>query len=1022
MKREMKAEELKTDIPDWENPEVFNVGQEEAHALLIPFSEIAFKTNRPRNQESDYYKSLNGNWKFNYVEKPSDRPKDFYKSDYDVSAWSTIPVPGNIEFNGFGYPIYVNKEYPFPKNPPHIPHDFNPVGSYKHEFQISKDWEGREVFLHFAGVNSAAYYWVNGIKLGYSQDSKSPVEFRITDYLIKGTNTIAVEVYRWCDGSYLEGQDFWRVSGIERDVFLWSSDKLCLRDYTVEANLDDGYSYGVFNLQLDFKAYQNVSGALVKVELWDFERCVFSAEEIVSQESSQDQQITFSQTIPSVNQWSAESPNLYQLVISVKNGDSTQKYGTSVGFRSIEIKEGTLLINGEYVSLKGVNRHEHDDKLGHVPTEEAMIADISLMKQFNINAARMSHYPHDPRWYELCDQYGLYLVDEANIESHGLGVRFQEDMPYHEEKHISHLPEWRGAHLDRIRKMVERDKNHPSVIIWSLGNEAGNGQNFHEGYEWLKEKDSTRPVQYEQAGEDGDTDIVCPMYPKIPEIAEYAQKNQTRPLIMCEYAHAMGNSVGNLQDYWDVINDYKHLQGGFIWDWMDQGILTKTLDGTEYWGYGGDFEPEGVYHDRNFCINGLIFPDRTPHPALYEVKKVYQPISFKWDQSYNKLMVFNQYNFKSLDDFNLYWTIEVDGEQVVQSVLNLKGTAPGDFKEYILDIPSESKGNRKFLNVSVRSTTSTNMIPANHEIAIDQFELPIDNSAISEIERLEVTKESGENKIYLNRNSLRIEIDKVFGLISSISNKGQELLFGPIKPNFWRPPTDNDFGNDMPQRLQFWRHAAQKLMLLSISEKEADGEHIITSQHAIEGYDFRIKFQYHLTDSGIINIDVELNAAESLPNIPRIGLEMKLVKSLNQIEWFGRGPFENYWDRKSAALIGKYKSTIDEQFVPYISPQENGAKQDVDWLILQDEKNHGIKINSSKPFSFSALQYSLDKLSPQLPGTLHPHNLIPDNCVNLCLDYLHMGVGGDDSWGAPVHAKYSIPSSKYSFRFQITID
>ncbi len=605
---------------DWENPAVLERNRESAHSTYIPFDNVDSALENDRNF-SPYFISLNGTWKFNWVRKPVDRPLNFYKENYNVSRWDEIAVPGNWELLGYGIPIYTDSAYPFPPDPPNIPSDYNPVGSYRRDFDIPENWDGRKVFLHFGGVKSAMYVWINGVKIGFSQGSKTPAEFDITAYIRSGNNTLAVEVYRWSDGAYLEDQDYWKISGIERDVFLFSTPLTYIRDFFILGGLDDNYVDGDLEIRIEVTDSGNelsTGNYSIGFQLFDPDGNIVFSEtpsEPLNFGPDNSAETVFKRNFNNPSKWTAETPNLYTVVLLLKdkNDNVIETVSCRTGFRIVEIKNGLLQVNGVPVTLKGVNRHEHEPLTGRVVSEEYMLKDIRLMKEFNINAVRTSHYPNVPRWYELCDEYGIYVVDEANIESHGmLDIN---------EKGLGDDPAWKKAHLDRIERMVERDKNHPSVITWSLGNEAGDGKNFVAAYEWIKNRDPSRPVQYEQADLRQHTDIFAPMYARIHILKDYASQKRERPLILCEYAHAMGNSVGNLQDYWDVIYSSPQLQGGFIWDWVDQGILRKTENGEEYFAYGGDLEPPGINNSDNFCINGLVFPDRELHPGIWEVKK-----------------------------------------------------------------------------------------------------------------------------------------------------------------------------------------------------------------------------------------------------------------------------------------------------------------------------------------------------------------------------------------------------------------
>lgn len=1014
---------------DWENPEVFNINQEQPHANFIAYNSLESLISGNK-ESSPFYQSLNGDWKFHWVRKPEDRPKEFFQDDYDDSKWDDISVPSNIELQGYGEPIYVNKQYPFPRNPPYIPHDNNPVGSYKKEFLIPQSWEGTNVFIHFAGVNSAAYYWINGRELGYSQDSKTPVEFDITPYLRKGINTISVEVYRWCDGSYLEGQDYWRLSGIERDVYIQSRSKVFIRDFFVRGGLDNQFEQGNLEAEVHlslFKGAELFKHHHLEVLLIDFKdnhRILFKKNIDCHSQSK----IVINELVNTPKKWSAELPYLYQFVILLKDEKERvlELVGSKVGFRRVEIRNGLLEVNGKSILIKGVNRHEHDEYTGHVISEESMVEDITLMKQFNINAVRLSHYPNSPRWYELCDEYGMYLVDEANIESHGMGVRFQDDIPYDEATHLSNLPNWRAAHLERVVKMVERDKNYTSIIIWSLGNEAGNGQNFFHAYEWVKDRDPSRPIHYEQAGEEDNTDIVGPMYATIDQIESYAKNNPDRPLIMCEYAHAMGNSVGNLQDYWHIIEKYDHLQGGFVWDWVDQG-LHATKDGEKYWAYGGDFEPEHVPHDHNFCINGLVFPDRHPHPALWEVKKVYQFLKIDFDQEKNYLIeLYNNYNFIDAKVFKVLWNVEGDGEEISTGEFFVPSLMPTQKIENHLPIDEFEiiHSTDYYLNVQVQLKENWWPLTEGHVVASEQFELNLEAKSTvpyqDEHSKIEITEDSDTFSVAGKDFSI------VFNRGDLVSYKSQnhELLSQPLKPNFWRAPTDNDFGNNMTERLSYWRKASKHAKISKYSYK------------IISDYQAQIVSKWHLDPSGnnvfimthiingngdiAINCKLELRDMD-LPELPRLGLYLGVEKGTDHLEWLGRGPFENYWDRKVAAFFGKYSGKVKDQYVPYISPQENGNKTDVKWLTLLNVHGCGIKFQSTEKMSFSSLFYSPEDLTQEEQGTMHTYDLIERDFISLCLDHLQMGVGGDDSWGAMTHAEYTIPAKDYSFDINLSL-
>ena len=647
-------------VNDWENPQLVSRNTESAHCTLIPFPDSSGALHlRPEN--SPYYLSLNGLWKFNWVPRPADRPSDFYKEDFNISRWPETPVPSDWQMQGYDYPIYVNIRYPFPVDCPRIGGDFNPVGSYRRDFELPPTWKGRQVFLHFGGVNSFFYLWLNGEYVGLSKDSKTPAEFNVTRLLRPGRNILAVQVFRWCDGSYLEDQDFFRLSGIERDVFLFSTPGQHIRDFFVHAGLDDTYQNGTLNITAQVKNYLAGKSGKLRLEISLFDDAghpalpngAFSV--LPSLAGHQEKTVVFEQRLNAPRHWTAETPDLYTLLLTLRDAKDlvVESVTCQVGFRRVEVREGLLRVNGVPIRIKGVNRHEHDPLRGHVVSEESMLQDIRLMKAANINAVRTCHYPNDPRWYELCDRYGLYLIDEADIESHGMG--------YESEKTLAAKPEWLAAHMDRTVRMVERDKNHPSVIIWSLGNEAGNGQNFEATYRWIKGRDPSRPVQYERAELNANTDIFCPMYPCLDELKRYTDQRQPRPLIMCEYAHAMGNSTGNFADYWELIESRDQLQGGLIWDWVDQGFLKKNEKGESFWAYGGDYGPPDVPSDFNFCCNGLVQPDRTPHPGYFEVQKIYANIQARAvDLNAGKIEIENKFDFIDLSRVVLDWEVWSD--------------------------------------------------------------------------------------------------------------------------------------------------------------------------------------------------------------------------------------------------------------------------------------------------------------------------------------------------------------------------
>jgi beta-galactosidase len=1023
---------------DWENPGMLSQNKEAPHATMISYpDEMSALTDGM--VRSPNVLLLDGLWKFNYTDTPDKRPYWFFKDDYDTRDWDEIEVPSNWQMKGYDIPIYVNIGYAFEMNPPYIKHDWNPVGSYKRTFKVPDGWDGREIFLHFGAVSSAFYVWINEQLAGYSQDSKTPAEFNITKYLKKGKNTISVEVYRWSDGSYLEDQDFFRLSGIQRSVFLHARPATYIADFFALGDLTDNYTDGLLKLNVLLSNTGNPKDLVLETSLFDDSQKIFSETrdvKISEKSASED----FTKQFPDIKKWSSETPNLYTLVISLKEKDGKylESVSAKVGFRKVEIINSQLLVNGVPVYLKGTNLHEHNDVTGHVIDEATLLKDIRVMKSNNINAVRTSHYPQQELWYDLCDKYGLYLIDEANIESHGIG--------YDKDVTIADKPEWAAAHLDRMKNMVERDKNHPSVIIWSLGNEAGDGHNFLNNYKWTKARDNSRPVQYERAEKSTNTterhtDIICPMYARIPYLEEYARdpKND-RPLILCEYAHSMGNSTGNLQDYWDVIEKYPKLQGGFIWDWVDQGILVTDPSGEKYWAYGGDFGPEGIKSDGNFCINGLTWPDRTGKPALNEVKKVYQYVGFEPVKlADGKVMIKNKYFFTNLSDFVIDWDVAADGVAVKSGKLTFKSLKPG--QDTIVTIPvtdiAAAPGTEYFLNFTVSRSDEWNYVPEDHVYATAQFRLPFEGKPVlAKLDDLAVIQASTEgNKYKVSSSDFEIIFDLEKGRMESYSFKGRKLINRGPEPDFWRPPTDNDYGYDMDQKLGVWKKAGEKAVIKKVNLGQPEmGKVVLTFEYDIPGAGGEkiggYVSTYTIYSTGDIIIKNQFSKiSDAIPEIPRMGMQMQLPDEFMNLKWFGRGPHENYSDRKTSADVGLYESTVDDQYVPYIRPQENGYKTDTRWLMLTDENGTGLLVTGNPVFCFEALKNIHDDF--ESPGKLsqyradaktanrHTIDVKPRELVNLNVDLAQMGVGGDDSWGAQIHPQYRLLEKRYEYSFRI---
>jgi beta-galactosidase len=1006
---------------EWENEKVVSVNMEPAHVnfMAFPTYELAVKNDFA---QSPWYKSLNGTWKFHHTDVPGQRPKDFFRTDLNDKAWKPIPVPGNWELNGFGLPIYTNIIYPFPANPPFIDHGFAPVGTYRMEFTIPGNWQERDIILHFGSVTGAMYVYVNGNPVGISKASKLPAEFNITKHLHQGENVLALQVFRWHDGSYLEDQDFWRLTGIERDVYLYARNKVSIKDFELIADLDKTYKNGLFTAKIQINN-PDVAGLSATVDVLDKDGKVVRS---LSQKFAKGQnEVTVNTTLNNVLAWSAETPHLYNVIVSLKDNKGTLIEATSlkIGFRKVEIRNAQLLVNGKKIMVHGVNRHEHDALLGHVPTKELMLKDIQLMKQYNINAVRTSHYPNDPYWYQLCDEYGLYVVDEANIEVHGMGVRPGLGDT---SNHPSYLPSWKPAFMDRIQRMVERDKNHPSVIIWSLGNESGNGQVFYDAYHWIKLRDKTRPVLSEQALEDANTDIVSPMYPSIAYMKSYAaDKTKTRPFIMCEFAHAMGNSSGNFQEYFDIIRSSPHMQGGFIWDWVDQGLKATDANGKVYWAYGGDLGAGHLQNDENFCANGLVAPDRSPHPGFFEVKKVYQNIVFKdRDWKTGKITVGNTFNFISLDNYAFTWEVLKNGQSLQKGSFRVT-VAPESETDVDLNLPSMNEDAEYVLNLFAHTNKELPLIPAGHEVAREQF----GGNTTQYFAKPKTT--TGELAVQRTGNILSFSSGEVAGRFHANNGqwlaytyKGEPLLHGFPEPYFWRAPTDNDFGSNMPEKLGMWRsaHVNRKLLSVNVGEKTSAGLPL-TVNYELTDIKAAYTIQYLIMNNGAVQVEAIYDAGNnSLPEMPRFGMRMQLPEASNHIRYYGRGPWENYADRKTASFLGEYHQKTKEMFVAnYLRPQENGYRTDVRWASFTNDGGRGVKITGLQPICFSALPYTAEDLDPGVTKkNRHPSDLNERRFTSLHIDLLQRGVGGDNSWGALPHEPYLLKKGSYRYGFVIS--
>ncbi len=1011
---------------EWENPSVIDRNKEEGRASFVFYDdETAAIKNTLEN--SKFYKSLNGKWKFSIVKNPKDRPLDFYETNLDDSNWKSIEVPSNWELQGYDIPIYTNIIYPFPKNPPYIDGDYNPVGSYRKTFTISKDWKEKEVFLNFGSISGYARIFVNGKEVGMTKASKTAAEFNITKFIKTGENLLAVQVFRWHDGSYLEDQDFWRLSGLERDVYLQAMPKTTIWDYFVKAGLDDEYEDGIFSIDIDLRRFEGHSSKKQKIsiKLLDNNRdLVYSEEKKIGASTNK---VSFSKEINNVLKWSAEYPNLYTYVLTLSNKKETQIISKKIGFRSVEIKDAQLMVNGEPLMVNGVNLHEHHGEKGHTPDRKTMLEDIRLMKQNNINAIRMSHYPHDPYLYNLCDEYGIYVVDEANIETHAMGAEWQGRLD--KSKHPAYLPEWAPAHMDRIKRMLEQDKNNTSIIIWSMGNECGNGPVFYDAYKWLKETDETRFVQFEQAGENPNTDIVSPMYPGINSMKKYANGTDNRPYIMCEYSHAMGNSNGNFQEYFDVISTNKKMQGGFIWDWVDQGLKTETSNGRMFWAYGGDLGGANLQHDQNFCANGLVTANRIAHPALEEVKKVYQDIVFKLIDE-NKIRITNKFDFTNLDAYKFKWVLKANGEIIREEVFEVS-VEPNETKEISVSLPKLTSNIEYFLDVYAYTKSSTDLVPENFEIAREEFK--IGNNSYFDNVGNDVT---GNLKYAIEDKKLTFSSDAVTGVFDLQIGKlikynfinaddSQPILSYP-EPYFWRAPTDNDYGNNMQEKSKVWRFAHKSIEVknITVGKKTKDGL-LIKVEYILADIDVSYEVDYLIQNDGSIKITASIDFSDKdLPEMPRFGMRLELDGSYDGLSYYGRGPWENYSDRNTSSFVGVYQDKVANQFTwTYIRPQEAGYKTDTRWLSLKNKNGKGLQIEGKQPICFSALNMATETLDGgENKAQKHPTDIVVEkDKIYLHLDFKQRGVGGDNSWGALPHKPYRLTNKQYVYTYILNL-
>jgi beta-galactosidase len=1045
---------------DWENPLVTGRHKLPGHAPLgaYPDAETAKSCDR---LTSSHVQSLNGDWQFWLAPSPDQSPDGFCGQDFDASAWPVIPVPGNWQMpaqwpalNFPDYPIYLNVHYPFDPEPPFVP-AANPTGCYRRTFVLDEQGLGRKVFMVFESVDSAFYLWINGQEVGYSQGSRLPAEFDITPYVHAGENLVAVKVLRYCDGTYLEDQDMWRMSGIQRDVIVYTKPEVALVDFTVRAGLDDSYVNGTLEVDAYIPRVKELSAYAVEAMVYDAQGApvldeplrasVADKTSFRANPSSQTARARLSTSVPGPELWTAETPYLYTLVLTLlsPDGSALDFESCRFGFRRIELKDGLLSLNGRRLVLRGVNRHEHHPVRGRALTEEDMMQEIKLIKQLNFNAVRTSHYPADSRWYDLCDAYGLYIIDETNLETHGV------------EGELSQNPLWAHAYLDRLVRLVLRDKNHPCVVMWSLGNESGVGPHHAAMAAWARAYDPTRLIHYE-SGRPGPevSDVYSCMYPDLEGLKRVlADPGEKRPIVMCEYAYAKGNSTGNFFKFWDMVEAYPRFQGGFVWDWHDKAILHTTPDGVPFYAYGGDFGGGFDYtrtnEDPQMCCNGIVGPDLVPHPGAWEVKKVQAPVRISLISAGHaaakhetpmldereraltkRFLVTNAYHSLDLGHLRLEWDVLEEGQIIKSGAMALPDIGPGETEIVTVPFempPSPLPGAEYHLNVTFRQTAAMRWAPADHEIAREQFWLGV---AVPSERRVQAGGMPGLSVAQngtafdVRGDDFEISFDRQSGLLTRYTARGRELLVAGPSENYYRAPTDIDLlmGN-RGANVHKWRRAGLDRLVRHVMEFEVIQVRKDLVQVRVEtelragGKDEGIHsvVTYRIHGNGEVGVDNAVTINPALPFLPRIGMELRIPGDYEHLTWYGRGPHEAYVDRKRAALVGLYRSTVTEQFTPYVYPSESGGKEDVRWLALTDETGNGLLVAATVPLHFDALHYTIQDLA----AAGHPYALTPVEDVILHLDAQHMGVGGDDGWAAPVHSEFLIQPGHYHFGFRL---
>jgi beta-galactosidase len=1048
---------------DWENPQVNQINKLPARATFYTFENSKQAIEGVREQ-SNFYKSLNGNWQFKYVAKPADASKDFQKVDFNSSSWDKIDVPSNWEMRGYGTPIYTNSIYPFYNDFPNINHHDNPVGHYIRTFTVDESWNNRDIILHFGGVSSAYYVWVNGEFVGYSEDTRLPSEFDITKLVKNGENKIAVKVYRWADGSYLEAQDHWRMSGIEREVYVQSIPKVSIADFTVRTDLDDDYKDATLKIRpkikinLPKKNTANLgqfgdTNLKSVVDNWTLSTTLIDANgntvgtktttpfsKIIGESYPQRGNVAFGlieTKVSNPKKWSADEPNLYTLILEVidNQGKSIQYTSTKVGFRELKIDDrGRFLVNGNPVKMIGVNRHDHHQINGKTLTRADIEEDVKLLKQFNFNAVRTSHYPNDPFFYDLCDKYGLYVMDEANLESHG--VRGE----------LSNVPEWGSAYLERAIRMVERDKNHPSVVMWSLGNESGMGPNHAAMAGWIKEYDPTRYIHYEGAQGDATdkrykpnyfvnekgnptdpkwVDMLSRMYNTPSELKSLIDDTNfdKRPVILCEYAHSMGNSTGNMKEYWDIIHSNDRALGGYIWDWIDQGILTKDKNGKEFLAYGGDFGDKP--NDGSFCLNGIIASDRTPKPATYECKKVNQPVVISAVNAKNgEFKILNRHHVSDLSIYNLSFEVLKNGILIEKGNINSLNTKPYKIDSFKVDFktPNQSSGAEYFINI--KGTLKENTLWANADYLVfeEQFQLEYISSPLKDLtSNTELIVDEIDSNITISNSNIVLNVDKKSGYITSYKSKGVNVISSPLKLNFWRAETENDeayrnskkFKNELD-----WIKAEDRFKVSKasvISNKK--GKVVIAVNGEIENPKTSVNLTYTVLGNGQVKVTYNTTIDASAPNPPRLGMQFDISNQYNNLTYYGKGPHPNYSDRNYGSHVGLFSGDAKTMSYMYAYPEEYGNHTETRWFQLQNKSTKGVLVKGDKNISFSVLPFSIYNLQE----AKHTNELVERNVLSVQVDLVQQGVGGDNTWSekARPHKEYLINPGTYSYSFYL---